>query len=98
MYAVTGIEIIFFLAIGFFLTEKVLSNVYEHAGIAYSGNIGVVWFGVSFILFCLYTLLRTYIFAKNSPLLNERITSLTFWVVFICSVYFVVSPFIRGEI
>ena len=98
MYVITFVEIIIFLVVGFLLTEKVLSNIYESAGIAYLGNVGVVWFGFSFILFCLYTLFRTYVLSKKSPLLNERITSLTFWLVFVWSVYSVFSPFVKGEI
>ncbi|ADC52333.1 hypothetical protein BpOF4_21689 (plasmid) [Alkalihalophilus pseudofirmus OF4] len=98
MYAITFVEIIIFLVVGFLLTQKVLSNIYESAGIAYLGNVGVVWFGLSFLLFCLYTLFRTYILSKRSPLLNERITSITFWIVFIWSAYSVFSPFVKGEI
>lgn len=98
MYAVIFIDVIIFLFVGFILTETVLSKVYESFGIVYFGNVGVVWFGLSFILFCLYTLIRTYILSKKSLLLSERITSLTFWVVFIWSVYSVFSPFVRDEI
>jgi hypothetical protein len=98
MYVYTFIEILVFLIIGFFLSEKVLSKIYESVGIVYLGNVGVVWFGVSFLLFCLSTLLRNFLFSKKSPLLNERNTSLAFWLVFIWSVYSVVSPFLRGEI
>lgn len=98
LYAITFVEIIIFLVLGFILTEEVLSKIYESAGIAYLGNVGVVWFGLSFLLFCLYTLFRTYLLSKKSPILNERITSFTFWIVLIWSVYSVFSPFVRGEI
>lgn len=98
MYVITFIEIIIFLFIGFFCTEKGLSRVYESYGIEYSGNIGSVCFGISLLLFCLYTIVRSFISSTDSPLLKERITSFTFWIVFIWSVYSVFSPFIKGEI
>ncbi len=98
LYTITFAEIIVFLFLGFILTEKVLSSIYESVGIAYLGNVGVVWFGMSFLLFCLFTLFRTYILSKKSPLLTERVTSITFWIVFILSAYAVFSPFVRGEI
>jgi hypothetical protein len=98
LYALTLIEIIIFLVIGFFLTEKVLSRIYDNVGIAYMGNVGIVWFALSFLLFCLYTLFRAFILSKNSPLLKDRITSLTFWVVLIVSVYAVFVPFLKGKI
>ncbi|SDH64505.1 hypothetical protein SAMN05216352_10258 [Alteribacillus bidgolensis] len=48
MYAITFVEILIFLA------EKLLRNLYESAGIVYVGD--VVWFGLCFFLFCLYSL------------------------------------------
>ena len=83
--------------IGFILAENVLSSVYESLGMFYSGNEGTVVFGLSFMLFCSYTLFRRYVLSQKSPLLDERMTSLTFWLVLIWSVYSVVSPFVKGE-
>ncbi len=68
MYAITFVEIIIFLVVGFLLTDKVLSNIYESSGIPYVGNVGVVWFGLSFLLFCLYTFyILSIMKAKRTP-------------------------------
>ncbi len=86
MYVTTLIEII------------ILRRIYEGFNIAYMGNIWTVWFGLSFLLFCIFTLFRRFILSNKSPLLKERITSLTFWIIFVLSVYGVFSPFVTGEI
>ncbi len=70
MYAVTFVEITDFLSLRFFLAENLLRNVYESAGIAYVGNVGVVWFGLSFFLFCLYSLFRFFILSKKNAFLT----------------------------
>jgi hypothetical protein len=98
MYLITVAEVLAFLVIGFFLSENVLSRVYENSGILYIGNIGTVWFGLSFLLFCLYTLVRTFIFSKRSAVLHDRITSYSFWLVFAWAAYSVLVPFVKGEI
>ncbi|MDQ0297761.1 hypothetical protein J2S78_000169 [Salibacterium salarium] len=98
LYAITVVEIIIFLTIGFILAESVLSRIYENVGIAYMGSVGNVWFGLSFLLFCLYTLFRSFVLPKKNYLLKERITSLTFWIVFVLCIYAVTYPFIKGEI
>ncbi len=97
-YLVTLIEIICFLVVGFILTDFALSKLYESVGISFVGNVGSVWVGLSFILFSLYTLFKTYVLSHKSPLLIGRINSLIFWMILILSVYSVVSPFVRGAI
>ncbi|WP_456274700.1 hypothetical protein [Bacillus sp. AK031] len=97
MYLVTVIEIILFLVLGFLLTDNVLKNVYEGAGIRFSGNVWVVWFGLSFMLFGLYTIILSFV-SKESRLLKERLTSKTFWVIVIASTVGVFVPFFLGEI
>ncbi|TFD99424.1 hypothetical protein [Jeotgalibacillus salarius] len=97
MYLVTVIEIILFLVVGFLLTDIVLKNVYEGAGIRFIGNVWVVWFGLSFMLFGLYTIVLSYV-SKESQLLKERLTSKTFWVIFVASTAGVFVPFFIGEI
>ena len=98
MYITTIIEVIIFLVLGFFLSDTVLKRIYEGFDIAYMGNIWTVWFGLSFILFCLFTLFRRFIWTNKSAVLEERITSITFWIIFILSIYGVFSPFVTGEI
>lgn len=98
MYLITIVEIVIFLIIGFFLSEKVLNGIYESMDIPYIGNLGIIWFGVSFLLFSLYTVFQNFILAKKSPVLKGRISSITFWFVFLLSVYAIISAFVRGEI
>lgn len=98
MYTVTLIEIIIFIVIGSIISEGLLKHVYQRFGVSYTGNIGVVFLGVSFLLFCLYTLFRTYILSVKNALLKERMTSFTFWIVFIWSAYSIFSPFMRGSL
>ncbi len=94
MYLMTLIEIFLFLLVGFLLTENLLKHVYENAGIRYIGNVWVVWFGLSFMLLGLYTIVLSF-FRK---LHKERLTSKTFWAVTIASLIGVFVPFILGKI
>ena len=98
MYVITIIEIVVFLVTGFFLSDTVLRRIYEAFDIAFMGNIWTVWFGLSFLLFCIFTLFRRFILVNKSPVLVGRISSVTFWIVFILSIYGVFSPFVTGEI
>lgn len=97
MYLITIIEIILFLVVGFLLTDNVLKNVYESAGIRFIGNVWVVWFSLSFMLFGLYTVVLSFV-SKESRLLKERLASKTFWVILIASTGGVFIPFFIGEI
>ncbi len=96
-YAITILEILVFLVIGFILTENVLRTIYENFGISFMGNVWVNWFGVSYLLFFLYTIIRGLFINKNNNLLRERITSIVFWVLFIGSAYAIFIPFVKGE-
>lgn len=98
MYFITVIEIIIFLFVGYFLSELVLSEIYESAGIPYVGRIGVIWFGISFVLFCVYTLFRSYFLKQQTPILKDRISSATFKFVFLLSLIAVFYPFVFGQI
>jgi hypothetical protein len=71
MYILTIIEITIFLFIGFFLSQYGISKIYEAMGILYLGNIGVIWFGLSFVLFSLYTLLRNFVLFQKSLVLKN---------------------------
>ncbi|MEI5906669.1 hypothetical protein WAK64_06310 [Bacillus spongiae] len=98
IYVVSISELIVFLLLGLFLTVNVLRNVYENAGINFMGNVWVVWFGLTFILFGIYTILLSILISKDSPLLKNRLSSKTFWVLFIASIFGVFIPFFTGEI
>ncbi|AEI40518.1 hypothetical protein [Paenibacillus mucilaginosus] len=89
------IELIIAFIIGLILTINVLPPVFEYFGIDFTGNVWVNWFGVSILLFSLSSIVRWKI--KKTNLLNERITSILFWLLFAASVYVVFIPFVKGE-
>ncbi|WP_394138475.1 hypothetical protein [Cytobacillus oceanisediminis] len=100
LYLYSLLEIILFLIAGFLLTNYILQPIYELSGVRFIGNVGIVWFGVSFILFSFATLLRTRISKDNIVsriLLKDRLRSLTFWAIFACSIVVVIIPFISGK-
>lgn len=91
------IEVILILTIGLLLTLYILKPIYENFGIPFHGNVWVNWFGVSYILFFLYTLIVGLGIFKESILLKKRRTSVFFWLIFIGSIYVVLIPFAKGE-
>jgi hypothetical protein len=90
-------EMFAFLVIGFIVTIKILGPIYEGFGVHFSGNVWVNWFGVSYILFVLYTIIVGLFLMKNERLFKQRLTSTFFWLLFIGSNYVVFIPFIKGE-
>lgn len=97
MYIATFLKGLFFLIIGFVLTETVLRSVYESFGISYLGNVWINWFAVSYLLYFLYTIINCLFENKNIELFKDRKTSIVFWVLLLISVYVVFIPFIKGE-
>jgi hypothetical protein len=91
------IETITILAIGFLLTDYILSPIYENFGIQFTGNVWVNWIGVSYILFVFYSLIVGLCIYKESELFKQRFTSVLFWLLFIGSNYVIFIPFIKGE-
>lgn len=93
------VEILISLVIGFILTVNVnvLKTIYETFDISFTGDVWINWFGVSYLLFFLYTIIRGLIINKNNVLLKKRITSIIFWLLFIGSVYAIFIPFVKGE-
>ena len=90
------IEMFAFLAIGCIFTGNILKHIYESYGIQFLGNVWVNWFGVSYILFVLYTLIVGLFIMKESNLYKQRRTSTFFWLLLIGSSYAVYIPFIKG--
>jgi hypothetical protein len=90
------IEIIAILSIGLVFTVYILKPIYENLGIQFVGNVWVNWFGISYILFVLYTLIVGLCISKESILFKKRLTSVFFWLTFIVSNYIVFIPFIKG--
>ncbi|KGP92153.1 hypothetical protein N780_00825 [Pontibacillus chungwhensis BH030062] len=95
-YLITLGELLTFIAFGFFISEYGLSNLYEQAGISYMGNIGKLWFGISLSLFCVYSIISHRSKGKSQELLKGRIGSKSFYVVFVFSIYTVLSPLMEG--
>jgi hypothetical protein len=91
------IEIIAILSIGLLFTVHILKPIYENFGVIFIGNVWVNWFGVSYILFVIYTLMVGLCISKESILFKKRRTSIIFWLIFIGSNYVVFTPFIIGE-
>ncbi|MEG0260363.1 MAG: hypothetical protein RR595_02745 [Lysinibacillus sp.] len=91
------IEIIVILSMGLLVTVNILRPIYESFGIHFTGNVWVNWFGVSYIIFVLYSLIVGLCITKKSTLFKQRLTSVLFWLIFIGSNYVVFIPFIKGE-
>ncbi|WP_096200313.1 hypothetical protein [Bacillus sp. FJAT-45350] len=91
------LELILFWIIGFYLTVNFASKVYESYGISFMGNVWVNWFGISYVLLAVYSIIA-YIFTRNrSNFYRGRMKSIYFWIIFIVSLYIVIIPFIKGE-
>ncbi|KQY84202.1 hypothetical protein ASD24_10525 [Paenibacillus sp. Root52] len=90
-------EFIGFLVIGFIVTENVMRNIYERFNIPFMGNVWVNWFGVSYFLFFLYTLICALCIKKNADFFRKRFKSLIFWAFLIGSLYVIFVPFVKGE-
>ncbi|OAB32796.1 hypothetical protein PMSD_17680 [Paenibacillus macquariensis subsp. defensor] len=95
--AVILLESIVFLAIGLLLTVNVASKIYESFGIEFIGNVWVNWFGVSYFLFVLYTVITGLFIMKNTIYFKQRLKSKSFWFLFIGSIYIISIPFVKGE-
>ncbi|QFG00042.1 hypothetical protein PB01_15085 [Psychrobacillus glaciei] len=90
-------EIIIYLILGLVLTENGLRVIYENSGIPFLGNVWVNWFGVSYLLFFFYTMIRRLFFQKNNAFYSERAKSIVFWMLFFVSIYVVFIPFYLGK-
>lgn len=91
------LEIIVILSIGLLFTTYILRPIYENFGIQFTGNVWVNWFGLSYILFVLYSLIVGIFIFQESNIFKQRRTSVIFWLIFIGSIYVVFIPFIKGE-
>lgn len=91
------LEIIVILSVGFLFTTYILRPIYENFGIQFTGDVWVNWFGLSYILFVLYSLIVGIFIFQESNIFKQRRTSVLFWLIFIGSIYVVFIPFIKGE-
>lgn len=90
-------EILIYLILGLVLTVNSLRVIYENSGIPFFGNVWVNWFGVSYLLYFFYTMIRILFFQKKNEFYRERTKSIVFWVLFLVSVYVVFIPFYLGN-
>ncbi|WP_075618018.1 hypothetical protein [Paenisporosarcina indica] len=90
-------EIIVFLFIGYIFTVNILAVIYESFDIRFTGNVWINWFGVSYILFSLNTIIYKLSRNKNNYLINGRVKSIVFWALLIVAIYTVTIPFVTGE-
>lgn len=97
MSVVHAFHILVYLIVGFVLTNNVLRVIYEYFGILFKGDVWVNWFGVSFLLYFFYTIIRTLFIQKSSDLYKKRLKSTIFRLLFLVSLYAVFIPFIIGE-
>lgn len=88
--------VLLYLSIGFIVTYYFLSMIYEQNGIGFYGNVWVNWFGVSFLIYFIYTVIAGLFINKKNDVFITRIKSTSFWVLFIVSLYVVFIPFIKG--
>ncbi|CAG9621533.1 hypothetical protein [Sutcliffiella rhizosphaerae] len=90
-------EIMIIFAGGLLLTIYILKPIYTAFGILLIGNIWVNWFGVSYFLFTVYTIMVGLFLWKENILFQKRISSKLFWVMFLIANYVIFIPFIKGE-
>lgn len=93
---ITLIEVFLSLYIGFILTENSLRAIYENSGIVFKGNVWINWFGLSFILFALFSVVRG-LLSKDKTQVKNRLHSKVFWLVFAISVALICIPFFLGK-
>ncbi|KHF41254.1 hypothetical protein [Halalkalibacter okhensis] len=92
-----SIELLFFLALGFYLTVSVAEAFYGSFGIEFTGNIWVNWFGISFFLFVIYTVIMGLFLFKHVGFYRKFLELKLYWVLCCVAIYIIVIPFIRGE-
>lgn len=96
-YYWTIFEVFIALIIGSITTQVVIRQLYEKNDVEFIGNLSVIWFSVSFIIYGIESLIRLLIW-KNSELLKKRIRGYSFWAVFLFAILLLLIPILKGEI
>ncbi|GGI13499.1 hypothetical protein [Gottfriedia solisilvae] len=96
-YYWTIFEVFLALLIGSITTNIIIRQLYAINDVQFLGNISVIWFSVSFMIFGLESLIRLLIW-KNSEQLKKRIRGYFFWAVFFISIIILIIPILKGEI
>lgn len=91
------LELTTFLVVGLLATLYVLSDIYESVGIEFIGNVWVNWFGVSYFLFVIYTIITGLLLKEYTDYFIQRLKSRIFWLLFIGSMYIIFIPFVKGD-
>ena len=94
---VTSVTVLVYLSVGFIVTNYFLRVIYESSGIGFLGNVWVNWFGVSFLIYFMYTMICGLLIKNENTTFKERMKSTSFWVLFVVSLYIVFIPFITGK-
>lgn len=96
-YYWTIFEVFLALLFGSITTNVIIRQLYEINEVQFSGNISVIWFSVSFIIYGIETLIRLLIW-KNSEQLKKRIRGYFFWAVLFFSIIILLIPIYKGGI
>lgn len=96
-YYWTIFEVFLALLIGSITTNVIIRQLYQINDVQFLGNISVIWFSVSFIIYGIESLIRLLIW-KNSEQLKRRISGYFFWVVLFLSFIILIIPILKGEI
>ncbi|WP_102027690.1 hypothetical protein [Salirhabdus sp. Marseille-P4669] len=84
------------VTIGLYSTIEIVKPTYEYFGVPFLGNVWVNWFGVSYLIFAIYTLLFR-ILMKEQLLYQRRLASTRFWLFSVIATLIVVGPIINGK-
>ncbi|MEC5425710.1 hypothetical protein QGM71_19765 [Virgibacillus sp. C22-A2] len=90
------IEILFASAIGLLLTIYTLGPSYEQLDITFQGNVWVIWFAVSIILFSITTITVSFYSVKYP--LKKRLQTWMFWFLFVGAIVIIILPYFKGEV
>lgn len=88
--------IILILAVGFFKTHYIYRPILNFFDIQFSGNVWVLWFACSYILYVSYLILVTLLGERNY--IKEIFSSSIAWIVLGLSLIAIIVPLIYGEI
>ncbi|MET3194819.1 hypothetical protein [Bacillus sp. OAE603] len=96
-YYWTIFEVFLALLTGSITTNVIIRQLYAINDVQFLGNISVIWFSVSFMIYGLESLIRLLIW-KNSEQLKKRIRGYFFGAVFFISIIILIIPILKGEI
>lgn len=90
-------EPLIFLVVGRFFTLYMLRPLYEVLGVAFVGNVWVIWFAASYLLYVLYAYIVVHWLKKDNAYLIARLKSKFFWIVCAVAALIVIVPFFVGR-